>query len=83
MKFSENWLRSLVEIAATRDELTKRLTMSGLEVAEVTPIPAPSNGPGSDIRVYYAMVDIENGFSSLRPGMSAEISFSLARRLKA
>ena len=33
MKFSENWLRSLVEIAATRDELTKRLTMSGLEVA--------------------------------------------------
>ena len=38
MKFSENWLRSLVEIAATRDELTKRLTMCGLEVADVEPI---------------------------------------------
>ncbi|WHZ20770.1 MAG: Phenylalanyl-tRNA synthetase beta chain [Rhodanobacteraceae bacterium] len=33
MKFSENWLRSLVDIDADRAELTRRLTMSGLEVA--------------------------------------------------
>lgn len=44
MKFSENWLRSLVEIAATRDELTKRLTMSGLEVAGFEAIGDALNG---------------------------------------
>ncbi|MBS0380858.1 MAG: phenylalanine--tRNA ligase subunit beta [Proteobacteria bacterium] len=33
MKFSENWLRSLVDIPAGRAELMRRLTMSGLEVA--------------------------------------------------
>ncbi len=32
MKFSENWLRQLVDIAATCAELTHRLTMCGLEV---------------------------------------------------
>jgi len=32
MKFSENWLRELVDIQATRAELTHRLTMCGLEV---------------------------------------------------
>lgn len=32
MKFSENWLRQLVDIPATRAELTHRLTMCGLEV---------------------------------------------------
>ncbi len=32
MKFSENWLRELVDIPATRAELTHRLTMCGLEV---------------------------------------------------
>lgn len=35
MKFSENWLRQLVDIPATRDELTHRLTMCGLEVESV------------------------------------------------
>ncbi len=38
MKFSENWLRSLVDIRADSDTLARRLTMSGLEVAEVAPI---------------------------------------------
>jgi phenylalanyl-tRNA synthetase beta chain len=33
MKFSENWLRSLVDIDADHAELVRRLTMSGLEVA--------------------------------------------------
>ena len=38
MKFSENWLRSLVDIRADSATLARRLTMSGLEVAEVAPI---------------------------------------------
>jgi phenylalanyl-tRNA synthetase beta chain len=38
MKFSENWLRSLVDIRADSASLARRLTMSGLEVAEVMPI---------------------------------------------
>jgi phenylalanyl-tRNA synthetase beta chain len=38
MKFSENWLRTLVDIRGDSAALPKRLTMSGLEVAEVTPI---------------------------------------------
>ncbi|HET7222196.1 MAG TPA: phenylalanine--tRNA ligase subunit beta [Rhodanobacteraceae bacterium] len=38
MKFSENWLRSLVDIRADSATLSRRLTMSGLEVAEVAPI---------------------------------------------
>ena len=35
MKFSENWLRELVDIPVGRDELAHRLTMSGLEVEEL------------------------------------------------
>jgi phenylalanyl-tRNA synthetase beta chain len=35
MKFSENWLRDLVDIPATREELTHQLTMCGLEVESV------------------------------------------------
>ncbi len=38
MKFSENWLRSLVDIRADSAALARRLTMSGLEVGEVAPI---------------------------------------------
>jgi len=48
-------------------------------VSEVTPIPAPSNGPMSDVRVYFAMVEIDaGGFDELRPGLSAEVSFLVA-----
>ena len=36
MKFSENWLRELVEIKADRAALTHALTMAGLEVEELT-----------------------------------------------
>ena len=36
MKFSENWLRSHVEVSASRDELSAVLTAIGLEVEEVT-----------------------------------------------
>ena len=35
MKLSENWLRELVEIPVGRDELSHRLTMSGLEVERI------------------------------------------------
>ncbi|MGH8158422.1 MAG: phenylalanine--tRNA ligase subunit beta [Rhodanobacter sp.] len=36
MKFSENWLRELVEIKADRTALAHALTMAGLEVEELT-----------------------------------------------
>lgn len=36
MKFSENWLRELVEVPADRAALVERLTMSGLEVESVS-----------------------------------------------
>ncbi|HEY6942439.1 phenylalanine--tRNA ligase subunit beta [Dokdonella sp.] len=35
MKFSENWLRELVDVPADRDALLHRLTMAGLEVEGV------------------------------------------------
>ncbi|WP_426688106.1 phenylalanine--tRNA ligase subunit beta [Rhodanobacter ginsengiterrae] len=38
MKFSENWLRELVQIKADRAELAHALTMAGLEVEELTPL---------------------------------------------
>jgi multidrug efflux pump subunit AcrA (membrane-fusion protein) len=45
-------------------------------VHEITPIPAPAAGPASDVRVYYAVVGIdEGGFAELRPGLSAEVTF--------
>ena len=44
MKFSENWLRALVDIAADRDALVHRLTMSGLEVEGVEPLGAALDG---------------------------------------
>jgi multidrug resistance efflux pump len=47
-------------------------------VAEITPINVPLNA--SDVRVYYANVDIESGFDELRPGLSAEVSFMIDSR---
>lgn len=44
MKFSENWLREHVTVAATRDELAARLTAIGLEVEEITPLGAGLDG---------------------------------------
>ncbi|WNL45239.1 phenylalanine--tRNA ligase subunit beta [Dyella sp. BiH032] len=38
MKFSENWLRELVDIHADRAALAHALTMAGLEVEELTPL---------------------------------------------
>ena len=44
MKFSMNWLRERVDIPADSQGLVKRLTLSGLEVAEVTPVGAALDG---------------------------------------
>ena len=45
-------------------------------VEGITPIPAPSNRSGQDVRVYFATVEIDSGgFDELRPGLSAEVTF--------
>ena len=41
MQFSESWLRSMVNPTMTSDELSHLLTMSGLEVEEVSPVAPP------------------------------------------
>jgi multidrug resistance efflux pump len=47
-------------------------------VDEDNPIPAPANGPTSDVRIYYATVTIDSGgFDELRPGLSAELTFEV------
>ena len=38
MKFSEQWLRDLLDITISRDELLKQLTMAGLEVDVAEPV---------------------------------------------
>jgi len=38
MKFSESWLRTLVDPKLTSEELSHRLTMAGLEVEELRPV---------------------------------------------
>lgn len=38
MKFSENWLRSLVNPNVSQDDLIARLSMAGLEVDSVEPV---------------------------------------------
>lgn len=47
-------------------------------VAEITGISVPIRG--SDVRVYYANVDITQGFDELRPGLSAEIMIEVETR---
>lgn len=44
MKFSEQWLRSWVNPAVSRDELVARLSMTGLEVDSVTPAAGEFSG---------------------------------------
>ncbi len=44
MKFSEAWLRELVEVDCTREELVARLTAAGLEVDSVEPVAEPIEG---------------------------------------
>jgi HlyD family secretion protein len=47
-------------------------------VRDVTAINTPLNA--SDVRVYYANVDIAQGFADLRPGLSAEVVFLVDSR---
>ncbi len=39
----------------------------------VNPLPDPSSFLSSDIKVYTTMISIDNGFSELRPGMTAQV----------
>jgi hypothetical protein len=67
--------RAMIRIDAFPDQV-----MEGT-VAAVTPIPTQVQGPFSDVKTYYASVDInKGGFSGLRPGMSAEVAFELDGR---
>ncbi len=49
-------------------------------VAEINQINTPING--SDVRIYYANVNIIEGFEDLRPGLSAEVSVRVDGREK-
>jgi multidrug efflux pump subunit AcrA (membrane-fusion protein) len=47
-------------------------------VAEVTPISISIRG--SDVRIYYANIDITEGSEALKPGLSAEVLIQVERR---
>jgi multidrug resistance efflux pump len=49
-------------------------------VTSVTVIPTPVNGPFSDVKVYYALVAVEQGFEGLQNGMSAKVEFLVDER---
>ena len=69
MKFSENWLRSLVPVSMTTAELSHQLTMAGLEVESMDPVAPAFSGvvighvlsvekhPGAD-RLNLCQVDV-------------------------
>ena len=65
-------MRASLQIDAFPDEM-----LYGT-VGEVTPIPAPAEGMISDVKNYFAIVNIDTLTSSLlRPGMTAEVHFLL------
>jgi multidrug resistance efflux pump len=66
--------RALVKVDAFPERL-----MEGT-VAEITAISTPVNGPFSDVRIYYAMVNIDQGHDDLRPGLNAEVFFKCDSR---
>lgn len=49
-------------------------------VNDVTVISTPVNGPFSDVRVYFALISIDNAFDGLRPGLSGEVTFLYDQR---
>ena len=59
--------RAMIKVDAFPDRL-----MQGT-VAEITAISTPVNGPFSDVRIYFAMVNIDQGHDDLRPGLTAEV----------
>ena len=50
-------------------------------VAEITPIPSVQNR-FSDIKIYFAIVNIDAGFEGLRPGMTTEVGFLIGSEAK-
>lgn len=50
------------------------------KVLDITAISSPVNGPFSDVRVYFAVITIDEAFADLRPGLSAEVTFLNDRR---
>jgi multidrug efflux pump subunit AcrA (membrane-fusion protein) len=61
--------------ASIRIDAFPNLQLAGT-VDEITVIPAPANGPSSDVKIYVANVTIDSGgFADLRPGLSAEVTF--------
>jgi multidrug resistance efflux pump len=72
----ERGQRVLVKVDAFSDR-----PMRG-KVAEITAISSPVNGPFSDVRVYYANVEIEDEIENLRPGLTAEVYFETNTRSK-
>jgi len=68
-----NQVRTGQEVVVRLDAFPDR-PMIGT-VAEVMPISVQGNGMAQDVRVYFAVVKIEQGFDDLRPGLSAEVDF--------
>ncbi len=50
------------------------------KVSEITVIPAAANSGMSDVKLYYANVEIEGGFEGLRTGLSAQVAFRVASK---
>ncbi|GAC1345502.1 MAG: hypothetical protein NVSMB14_08780 [Isosphaeraceae bacterium] len=76
MSFIKTGMKAMVHVDAFPDRPLRGT------VAEITPIPALGKGPMSDVKVYFAMIDLEDEFSELRPGMSASIVFEIDRQSK-
>ena len=61
--------------ASVRVDAFPNRVLSG-SVGEITLIPAPASGPGSDVRIYFANINLDSGnFEGLKPGLSAQVSF--------
>jgi len=71
-------LRNGQECSVRLDAFPDRLLRG--RVTDVTAISTPVNGPFSDVRVYFALIAIEDAFEDLRPGLSAEVTFLHDRR---
>lgn len=57
MKFSENWLREWLPFSFTTEQLKEKLTMAGLEVDNVSPVPPLSVQAGELDSVYLTTSD--------------------------
>ena len=75
MKVLLSWLRELVDVSASSDEIGQRLHLAGFELAGVTPAPAPLSGADATPD---AVIDLEitanrpDGLSMV--GMAREVS---------